>query len=131
MFDGYEWQGCRLQVEEYSDSKPTETQNEMVVASPSVEYVPPPTTAATIDPIIPPPPPPSNAMYRYNEIQPPLHLSHPPPPPPPPIASSSSSSSILPQVSPVPPMYSYVGGPAANLPTHGHNQIFVNNVSFA
>lgn len=32
---------------------------------------------------------------------------------------------------PPPPMYNsmtLVGGPAANLPTHGHNQIFVNNV---
>ncbi|KAI8361812.1 hypothetical protein EDC96DRAFT_512591 [Choanephora cucurbitarum] len=122
MFDGYEWQGCRLQVEEYTDAKPAETQNEMV-ASPSVEYVPPPPTA-TIDPIIPP----SNAMYRYNEIQSPLHLSHPPPPPPPP---PPIPSSLLPQVSPVPPMYSYVGGPAANLPTHGHNQIFVNNLPFS
>lgn len=32
---------------------------------------------------------------------------------------------------PPPPNYTHmtlVGGPAANLPTHGHNQIFVNNV---
>jgi hypothetical protein len=50
-------------------------------------------------------------MYRYGAPE-----SAPPPP----------------HLPPPPPMYtnmSLVGGPAANLPTHGHNQIFVNNVS--
>ncbi|KAI9477790.1 MAG: hypothetical protein EXX96DRAFT_568234 [Benjaminiella poitrasii] len=59
-------------------------------------------------------------MYRYKgaeaNIPPPvLHHQHLPPPPPPPL--------------PIYATMGLVGGPAANLPTHGHNQIFVNNVS--
>jgi hypothetical protein len=49
-------------------------------------------------------------MYRYGEATAAAIIA---PPPPPPMYSSIS----------------LVGGPAANLPTHGHNQIFVNNVS--
>ena len=55
-------------------------------------------------------PPPYQNMYRYGEATAAAIIA---PPPPPPMYSSIS----------------LVGGPAANLPTHGHNQIFVNNVS--
>lgn len=55
-------------------------------------------------------PPPYQNMYRYGEAAAAAVVA---PPPPPPMYSSIS----------------LVGGPAANLPTHGHNQIFVNNVS--
>jgi hypothetical protein len=51
-------------------------------------------------------------MYRYGASETTTAAAVAPPPPP-------------------PPMYTHmtlVGGPAANLPTHGHNQIFVNNV---
>ncbi|CEP18840.1 hypothetical protein [Parasitella parasitica] len=71
----------------------------------------------------PPPPPPSTSsveaiqtpyqnMYRYGET---TAATTATPPPPPPIYSSVG----------------LVGGPGASLPTHGHNQIFVNNLPFS
>ncbi|KAL7309918.1 g-strand binding protein [Mucor circinelloides] len=69
---------------------------------------------------IPPPPPLYHNAYRYGDTTTAAAVAAvvvaPPPPPPPPTMYSSMS---------------LVGGPAANLPTHGHNQIFVNNLPFS
>ncbi|KAI8640652.1 hypothetical protein BD408DRAFT_444986 [Parasitella parasitica] len=70
-------------------------------------------------PLQQPPPPveaiplPYQNLYRFEENT--ATAAATPPPPPPPIYSSMS----------------LVGGPAATLPTHGHNQIFVNNLPFS
>ncbi|KAI9267317.1 hypothetical protein BY458DRAFT_511933 [Sporodiniella umbellata] len=60
----------------------------------------------------PPLPEPHTEIYRYDTV--------PPPPPPP-----------LPMPVPMYPSISLVGGIAAALPTHGHNQIYVNNLPFS
>ncbi|KAI9359844.1 hypothetical protein BD770DRAFT_385635 [Pilaira anomala] len=88
-----------------------------VVSSP-IAAIPSPSTAAAAAAAPPPAtdiPSHYQNMYRYGvpEVAPPPPSSHLPPPP---------------------PMYTHmslVGGPAANLPTHGHNQIFVNNLPFS
>lgn len=156
MFNGYEWQGRKLEVTEErhieksaaarpaTDSPSRKSQLPSTIGSTNItssssssrvpentypsestsNYAPPASTSATtnstsqppaIEHIPPPPPPPQSHyhqnMYRYDpNVPPPPHL---PPPPPPPMYTNMT----------------LVGGPAANLPTHGHNQIFVNNVS--
>lgn len=141
MFNGYEWQGYKLEVSEGRsvESSVVTTSRPSISAesisrdnvlpptlnqrSPSITEIsfktepgsypaaitPPiaaiPTPISTVDPV----PPQYQNMYRYGEA------AAPPPP----------------HLPPPPPMYTHmslVGGPAANLPTHGHNQIFVNNV---
>lgn len=94
---------------------PLPSSSSMAETSYKPEYHPPipPPNVSTIPPPISMPPTatvpetvePYQNMYRYGS-----ETAAPPPPP---------------------PMYTHmtlVGGPAANLPTHGHNQIFVNNV---
>lgn len=152
MYHGFEWQGHKLEVSEgrYIDRgrtsrpsvsterdtglshlnnrppsltegsyksdpgmsyKPDSGMSYSPVVSSPIAAIPSPSTAA--------PPPATDApshyqnMYRYGvpEVAPPPPSSHLPPPPP------------------IYTHMSLVGGPAANLPTHGHNQIFVNNVS--
>lgn len=86
------------------------------------------------------PPPPLMSSVSDSHYYRSSSLSPPPPPPPPP--STMIEQPMLPSpyqnvhrfgepVPPPPPVYpgvSLVGGPAADLPTHGHNQIYVNNV---
>ncbi|KAI8376776.1 hypothetical protein BD560DRAFT_62710 [Blakeslea trispora] len=112
MFHGYEWQGCRLQVEEEGGGGRHTSNVKPLNESPvSVDY--------------PDPKPVYSHPHHFRHETPILSSSLLPPPPPPPPA-------VLPPLqSNVPPLYSFVGGPAANLPTHGHNQIFVNNLPFS
>ncbi|KAI9254953.1 hypothetical protein EDC94DRAFT_617883 [Helicostylum pulchrum] len=145
MFNGYEWQGHKLEVSEgrYVDRGRSSTRPivpiERDVGLPPISNRPPPLVDTTYkteptmsySPVVSSPvlsvptpitvPPPVTAdvapnyqnMYRYGVPEtapPPAHL-----PPPPPMYSHMS----------------LVGGPAANLPTHGHNQIFVNNLPFS
>lgn len=100
----------------------------------------PSTPCTTTTSNISPPPPPVSAVPLQHHSQ----LPHPPQPPvdaiPPPYqsayrygdAATTTAAVVAPPPPPPPPMYSsmsLVGGPAAHLPSHGHNQIFVNNVS--
>ncbi|KAI7892236.1 uncharacterized protein EV154DRAFT_195564 [Mucor mucedo] len=141
MFNGYEWQGHKLGVTEgrQLDKLGDVTRHTTSVESIRRDCIPPlnhrpppeilykseqslniyppvitppvsaiPTPVSTVDPV------PYQSVYRYGG---PETIAPPPPHLPPP-----------------PPMYTHmslVGGPAANLPTHGHNQIFVNNLPFS
>ncbi|KAI8388051.1 uncharacterized protein BYT42DRAFT_558768 [Radiomyces spectabilis] len=116
MFDNYEWQGRRLEVVEERDAH-----NRRPVPRPDIrdsrEVVPPPRTVVDNDtgyPAVPPPPPNVYAAERY----PPMYDGplYPPMPPPPHFDPLSVS---------------VVGGPGAALPSHGPNQIFVNNLPFS
>jgi hypothetical protein len=136
MFHGYEWQGHRLEVElgKYiernssssnsnnnnrpppprSDSSSRDSRLPPPVTNMDeyhINAIPPPVSAPPLaQPVEAIPPAYHQSMYRYGAPEPAPPPSHLPPP----------------------PMYtsmSLVGGPAANLPTHGHNQIFVNNVT--
>ncbi|KAI8084020.1 uncharacterized protein B0P05DRAFT_535864 [Gilbertella persicaria] len=151
MFHGYEWQGHQLQVEEgryIEKSAPAPMSNRPPLPShvPRHSMDAPrinPTTSTPVPVALPPVPTPITHIEPIHEITPTLsYPSHPPPPPP-----SSSSLESIPtyqqhvyrygetqapmHLPPPPPVYSFVGGPAANLPTHGHNQIFVNNLPFS
>lgn len=134
MFNGYEWQGYKLEVSEGRQidkfanvtGQSTTVEREHVPplnhrppaeiifkSEPGVSNYPPavtppvsaiPTPASTVDPAS------YQSMYRYG---------------------AETATPAPPHLPPPPPMYTHltlVGGPAANLPTHGHNQIFVNNV---
>lgn len=88
----------------------------------------------------------SSSIPPPNSSVPPQHISSSIPPP-----ISMSTMTAVPEAvdpyqnayryggaeplpPPPPPNYTHmtlVGGPAANLPTHGHNQIFVNNLPFS
>ncbi|KAF1801738.1 hypothetical protein V8B55DRAFT_1473564 [Mucor lusitanicus] len=102
----------------------------------------PSTPCTTTTSNISPPPPPVSAVPLQHHSQ----LPHPPQPPvdaiPPPYqsayrygdAATTTAAVVAPPPPPPPPMYSsmsLVGGPAAHLPSHGHNQIFVNNLPFS
>ncbi|KAI7902807.1 uncharacterized protein BX663DRAFT_510555 [Cokeromyces recurvatus] len=159
IFNGYEWQGHRLEVKEErymerlvntndnSKPSPQTIQTEISIngnhtryplptsAHESLQTPPPqiaatavvaPTTTTTTTPTTAQPLPMKTAdlynIYRYGGLEtanalppPPLHHPHLPPPPPLPLYATMG----------------LVGGPAANLPTHGHNQIFVNNLPFS
>ncbi|CEG81439.1 hypothetical protein RMATCC62417_15646 [Rhizopus microsporus] len=92
---------------------------------------------------IPPPPPPMSSVSDSHYYR--SSSSSSPPPPPPPPSSTMIEQPMPPSpyqnvhrfgepVPPPPPVYpgvSLVGGPAADLPTHGHNQIYVNNLPFS
>ncbi|KAI8064017.1 hypothetical protein BDF21DRAFT_466701 [Thamnidium elegans] len=145
MFNGYEWQGHKLEVSEgrYIDrgrssarpvvpierdvgllpisNRPPPLVDTTYKTEPSMSYSPVvsspvlnvPTPATISPPVVADVTPNYQNMYRYGVPEtapPPAHL-----PPPPPMYSHMS----------------LVGGPAANLPTHGHNQIFVNNLPFS
>lgn len=127
MFNGYEWQGFKLEV---TEARPLDKLGKETIRRdvPTLNHRPlpdllfkPEPVLNTYPPAITPPvsaiptpisivDPPYQNVYRYGGPE----TAPPPPHLPPPL-----------------PMYTHmslVGGPAANLPTHGHNQIFVNNV---
>ncbi|KAI8997020.1 hypothetical protein BDB01DRAFT_769543 [Pilobolus umbonatus] len=133
ILNGYEWQGRILEVKE--DSQSDDRQPRSTYSEGSIHHVPSTgvprndhklDTTYTNDVYQSPLPPLSytaikgdmvgnyDNMYGYNQdIMPPHQLQQ-------------SMSQI--------PVYSHVstvGGPAANLPTHGHNQIYVNNLPFS
>ncbi|KAL9551808.1 hypothetical protein MBANPS3_004079 [Mucor bainieri] len=107
------------------------------------------TTTSNISPVQPPPlpplqhhsqlppppqppvdniPPPYQHGYRYGDAVAPTTAATPPP------AAAAVVAPPPPPPPPPHPMYSpmsLVGGPVAHLPTHGHNQIFVNNLPFS
>lgn len=136
MFHGFEWQGHRLDVElgRYIErtSSTTSSNNNKDDDNNNNRPLPPRSASSSRDPskTID-----ADHQYHINTIPPPVSV--PPLPqqvePVPPAYHQNMYRYGAPEsVPPPPPMYtsmSLVGGPAANLPTHGHNQIFVNNVS--
>jgi hypothetical protein len=154
MFNGYEWQGHRLEVAEgrYIDRSngpaiPIEGGNRdsglpLPPAPINSSRAPPPPLPmigntyqpeSTYPPAVPPP---TATIISPTSVMPPAVTEAIPPPPPHyqniyKYGAPDAAVPPPPHMPPPPPMYtqmSLVGGPAANLPTHGHNQIFVNNV---
>lgn len=144
LLDGYEWQGRRIEVRE--GRHPDRPSNSARPAKPLDSGLPPlsrppPSTADS-----PYKPEPSVSAYQHHPSPVPPPSSIIPPPSasiPPPITIAAVPEAVdsyqnvyryggaEPVPPPPPPTYTHmtlVGGPAANLPTHGHNQIFVNNV---
>lgn len=111
MLDGFEWRGYKLVVR-----KGNYVERRLLDNRVSRESTP----AAKQESIINPSPPQQKEVPTEIETYEPVFVHGGP-----------EATNIAPPPPPPPPAYNHmglVGGPAANLPTHGHNQIFVNNV---
>lgn len=155
LLDGYEWQGRRIEVREGRHPDRPGSSGAAPRPVKPLDYGPPPPLSRLPPPTAADAPYKAesgvNSAYHSSSIPPP-NSSIPPPhssssiPPP---ASMSTMAAVPeavdpyqntyryggadPLLPPPPPNYTHmtlVGGPAAHLPTHGHNQIFVNNVIY-
>ncbi|CAO3615753.1 unnamed protein product [Mucor hiemalis] len=147
LLDGYEWQGRRIKVRE--GRHPDRPSNSARPVKPLDSGLPPLSRPppSTADPPYKPEPSVSAYQHHPSPVPPPSSIIPPPSASiPPPITVTAVPEAVdsyqnvyryggaEPVPPPPPPTYTHmtlVGGPAANLPTHGHNQIFVNNLPFS